>query len=95
MGQVVAELLHSLRGLSELVPRGTGLRLIEEFCRGLVVHGRDAYQNGVVTGAPTPVGDGKGGQRKHTSSVRQFVQLARKRSQFDCGPGRAQMWRPC
>ena len=37
MGQVVAEGLHSLRGLSKLIVRGTGLGLSVEFGRGLVV----------------------------------------------------------
>ena len=66
MGQVVAERLHSLRGLSKLIPRGTGLRLVEEFGRGLVVRCRDAYQYGVVTGAPAPTQEMKKGVRAST-----------------------------
>ena len=43
VGQVVAERLHSLRGLSKLIPRGTGFRRVKYLGRGLVMHRRDAY----------------------------------------------------
>ena len=45
---------HPFRGLSKLIPRGTGFRVIMQFGRGLVMHGWDVYQYGVMTGTPTP-----------------------------------------
>ena len=66
VGQVVAECLHPFRGLSKLIPRGTGFRFTMEFGRGLVMHGRDVYQYGVMTGTPTPAQEMKEGVRAGT-----------------------------
>ena len=66
MGQAVAECLHSLRGLSKLIFRGSGFGLSMEFGRGLVVHGRDVDQYGVMTGTPTPAQEMKKGVRAST-----------------------------
>ena len=63
---MVAECLHPVGGLSKLIPGGTGFRVLMEFGRGLVMHGRDAYQYGVMTGTPTPAQEMEEGVRAST-----------------------------